>query len=158
MKIEHPLVSALITSYNYGLYLREAVDSALNQTYPNIEVIVVDDGSTDNSPEIMASYGDRIIPIYKKNGGHVSAVNAGYAASQGQILCFLDSDDVWLPQKVETVVEAFNTYPKATVVYHKVQNIDAEGTPTGQPWPPYKPIRNIASLNELWKGINHRAH
>lgn len=145
MSVEQPLVSVLITSYNYGLYLRETINSALNQTYSNTEVIVVDDGSTDNSSEIMASYGDRIIPIYKKNGGHVSAVNAGYAASQGQILCFLDSDDVWLPQKVETIVEAFNTYPKATVVYHKVQNIDAVGTPTGQPWPPYKPIRGDIS-------------
>jgi glycosyltransferase involved in cell wall biosynthesis len=145
MNVEQPLVSVLITSYNYALYLREAIDSALNQTYSNTEVIVVDDGSTDNSPEIMASYEDRIIPIYKKNGGHASAANAAYAASQGQIICFLDSDDVWLPQKVETVVEAFNTYPNATVVYHKVQNIDTVGTPTGQPWPPYKPIKGDIS-------------
>ena len=145
MKVDQPLVSILITSYNYELYLREAIDSALNQTYPNTEVIVVDDGSTDNSREIIESYKNKIIPIYKENGGQASAFNAGFAVSQGKIICFLDSDDVWLPQKVEKVVEAFNSYPDAGVTYHKVHNIDAVGTPTGKPWPPYKPIRGDIS-------------
>jgi glycosyltransferase involved in cell wall biosynthesis len=144
--VDQPLVSILMTSYNYGLYLREAIDSALNQTYPNTEVIVVDDGSTDNSREIIASYEDRIIPIYKENGGQASAVNAGFAVSQGKIVCFLDSDDVFLPQKVENVVEVFNTYPSAIVAYHKMQNIDRVGKHFGKPWPPYKVIiGNISS-------------
>jgi glycosyltransferase involved in cell wall biosynthesis len=143
--IKQPLVSILITNYNYGFYLKQAIDSALNQTYPNTEVIVVDDGSTDNSPEIIASYKDRIIPIYKENGGQGSAFNVGFTISKGEIVCFLDSDDVWLPFKVEKVVEAFNTYPGAVVVYHKVQNIDQAGEELGKPWPPYKIIRGDIS-------------
>jgi cellulose synthase/poly-beta-1,6-N-acetylglucosamine synthase-like glycosyltransferase len=69
MSVEQPLVSILSTNYNYGLYLREAIDSALNQTYPNTEVVVVDEGSTENSPEIVASYKDKVVPIYKKTEG-----------------------------------------------------------------------------------------
>lgn len=145
MKGVQPLVSLLIASYNYDRYLREALDSALNQTYSHTEVIVVDDGSTDNSREIIESYKNKIIPIYKDNGGHASAINAGFATSQGEIICFLDSDDVWLPQKVEKTVEVFNTYPNASVTYHKIQNIDTAGKPTDQPWPPYKPIKGDIS-------------
>lgn len=62
-----PLVSIIINNYNYGRFLREAIDSALNQTYPHVEVIVVDDGSTDGSQEIITSYGDRVIPVLKEN-------------------------------------------------------------------------------------------
>jgi glycosyltransferase involved in cell wall biosynthesis len=146
MSLDQPLVSILINNYNYERYLGEAIDSALNQTYPNTEVIVVDDGSTDSSREIITSYQNKIIPVYKQNGGQASALNAGFARSQGSIICLLDSDDVWLPQKVEEVVEAFSTYPEAAVVYHKVQNFDEADTPTGKPWPPYNPIRgNISS-------------
>jgi glycosyltransferase involved in cell wall biosynthesis len=146
MKVKHPLVSLIITSYNYERYLRQSIDSALNQTYSNTEVIVVDDGSTDNSREILESYKDKIIPIYKRNGGPASAFNAGFAVSQGEIVCLLDADDVWLPQKVEKVVKAFDTYSKAVVTYHKIQNIDQVGKPFSKPWPPYKVIRgNISS-------------
>lgn len=101
---DKPLVSILINNYNYGHFLPEAIDSALNQTYPHTEVIVVDDGSTDNSREIIASYGDRIMPLLKPNGGQVSAFNAGFAASRGDIICFLDSDDLFFPEKVAEVV------------------------------------------------------
>jgi glycosyltransferase involved in cell wall biosynthesis len=66
---DHPFVSILINNYNYGRFLQEAIDSALNQTYSPTEVIVVDDGSTDNSREIIASYGNKIIPVLKENGG-----------------------------------------------------------------------------------------
>lgn len=145
MSVDQPFVSILITSYNYAPYLTEAIESALNQTYPNTEVIVVDDGSTDKSPEIIASYGDKIIPVYKENGGQGSAYNAGFALTQGNIVCFLDSDDVWLPQKVEQVVEAFNTYPGAVVAYHQVQSIDKVSQALGKPWPPYKSIRGDIS-------------
>src|ERR1700719_288784 len=87
------LVSIIIPNYNYARYLRIAIDSALAQTYAPVEVIVVDDGSTDNSREVIESYGDRITPIIKTNGGHGSALNAGYAASRGEIVIFLDADD-----------------------------------------------------------------
>jgi len=145
MNSQQPLVTILINNYNYSNYIAEAIESALNQTYPNTEVIVVDDGSTDNSREIIANYKDTIIPLYKENGGQASAINAGFALSKGQIVCLLDSDDVWMPEKVAKVVEMFNTYPKVAVVYHKVKNIDVARKEFGIPWPPYKPIRgNIA--------------
>jgi glycosyltransferase involved in cell wall biosynthesis len=99
-----PLVTILINNYNYGRFLTDAIDSALNQTYRNLEVIVVDDGSTDDSPEIVASYGNRIISVLKENGGQASAFNAGFAASRGEIICLLDSDDSFDACKVERVV------------------------------------------------------
>ncbi len=103
-----PLVSIIIDNYNYGRFLTEAIDSALNQTYSKIEIIVVDDGSTDNSQEIIKSYQDKIIPIFKQNGGQASAFNAGFAVSRGEIICFLDADDVFLPEKVEEIANIFS--------------------------------------------------
>jgi glycosyltransferase involved in cell wall biosynthesis len=99
-----PLVTILINNYNYGRFLADAIDSALNQTYRNLEVIVVDDGSTDESHEVIASYGNRIISVLKENGGQASAFNAGFAASRGEIICLLDSDDSFDRCKVERVV------------------------------------------------------
>ena len=142
-----PLVSVLISNYNCDLYLAESIDSAINQTYPYKEIIVVDDGSTDNSQQIIDSYQDNIIGIFKSNGGQGSAINKGFAVSKGEIICLLDADDLWLPSKLKEVVTAFNNHPQATVVYHKIQNIDRSGTPWGEPWPPYKAIvGNVSSL------------
>jgi hypothetical protein len=101
------LVSIIISSFNYGRFLRAAIDSALAQSYPHTEVIVVDDGSTDDSREIIASYGGHVIPILKENGGQASAFNAGFAASRGEAVCFLDSDDVLLPTALEMAVPLF---------------------------------------------------
>ncbi len=99
--------SIIVNNYNYGRFLKDAIDSALHQSYPGVEVIVVDDGSTDHSREIIASYGDRIIPVLKENGGQASAFNAGFARSRGHVIFFLDSDDVLLPRAVERVVPLF---------------------------------------------------
>jgi glycosyltransferase involved in cell wall biosynthesis len=129
MTSSRPLVSILINNHNYGRFLRDAIDSALNQTYPSTEVIVVDDGSTDDSREIIRSYGDRIIPVLKENGGHASAFNAGFAASKGSLICYLDSDDVWLPTKAERVVEAALSHPEAVLIYHRVQPVSANLLP-----------------------------
>src|SRR5690606_12189934 len=79
------LVSIIISSHNYERYLAEAIDSALAQDYPRVEVIVVDDGSTDGSRRIIEQYGDRIVPILKAQGGQCSCVNAGFAASRGEV-------------------------------------------------------------------------
>lgn len=105
-----PLVSILINNYNYARFLRVAIDSALEQRYRSVEVLVVDDGSTDNSREVILSYGDRITPIFKQNGGQASAFNAGVAASRGEILCFLDADDLFYPDKVDRIVEMFREH------------------------------------------------
>src|SRR5271169_1272984 len=101
---ESPLVSIIISNYNYGRFLRDAIDSALGQTYQSTEVIVVDDGSTDNSRDIIGDYDERIIPILKENGGQSSALNEGFAASRGAIVIILDSDDMLLAGTVEQVV------------------------------------------------------
>ena len=104
-----PLISILINNYNYGRFLRDAIDSALAQTYERCEVIVVDDGSTDDSQTIIRSYGDRIVPLLKANGGQASAFNAGFERSQGDILCFLDADDTFSPRKAAQLVDLFTT-------------------------------------------------
>ena len=121
---DNPLVSILINNYNYGCFIGEAIDSALNQTYPHTEVIVVDDGSTDNSQEIIASYKDRIIPVLKENAGQASAFNVGFATSKGDIICFLDSDDTFVPEKVAKVVNAFCTNHEIDWCFHCMRLVD----------------------------------
>src|SRR2546427_6650222 len=100
-----PLASIIVNNYNYGRFLREAVDSALNQTYRNTEVIVVDDGSTDDSREIIADYRNLILPVMKQNGGQTSALNEGFSRSRGEVVIFLDSDDTLFPRALENAVQ-----------------------------------------------------
>ncbi len=142
---DKPLVSVLINNYNYGRFLAEAIDSALAQTYPHVEVIVVDDGSTDDSRAIIAAYGDRIIPVLKENGGHASAFNAGFAVSRGELVCFLDSDDLWLPKKVTEMVTAVGANPEANLVYHQMRFADEHARPT----------KNVTPLSVLHGNIRH---
>ncbi|MBE9224342.1 glycosyltransferase [Phormidium sp. LEGE 05292] len=133
------LVSIAINNYNYGRFINQAIDSSLNQSYPNVEVIVVDDGSTDNSREIIASYGDKIVPVFKENGGQASAFNAGFAASRGEIICFLDADDVCLPQKAVEVVKAFGDRTDLEWCFHPLKWVDGEAKPSierGFSYPP----------------------
>lgn len=101
------LVSIIVNNYNYGRFLRHAIDSAIKQKYSNVEVIVVDDGSTDESAAIIAEYDNKIIAILKENGGQASAFNAGFEASHGEIVIFLDSDDILLPTAATKVVALF---------------------------------------------------
>jgi glycosyltransferase involved in cell wall biosynthesis len=119
-----PLVSILINNYNYGHFLKVAIDSALNQTYSNIEVIVVDDGSTDNSQEIIAHYQDKIIPVLKSNGGQTSAFNAGFANSRGDIICFLDADDIFTPEKAMEVSRTFQSDPELGWCFHPLKLVN----------------------------------
>ncbi|HEV8435798.1 MAG TPA: glycosyltransferase [Thermoanaerobaculia bacterium] len=100
-------VSVIIPSYNYARYLGEAIDSALGQTLPPLEVIVVDDGSTDDTPHVLATYGDRIHVLRQKNAGVAVARNSGIAAARGEYIAFLDADDVWLPRKLELQMPLF---------------------------------------------------
>jgi glycosyltransferase involved in cell wall biosynthesis len=122
--------SIIIDNYNYGRFLHEAIDSALNQTYPNIEVIVVDDGSTDNSREVIAAYGRRIIPVLKENGGMASTYNAGFKVSKGEVIFFLDSDDILHDTAVENVSELFRDADTAKV-HWSLWEINETGHKTG---------------------------
>ena len=115
-----PRVTAVITSYNYGQFIAQAVESVLAQDFPaaDLEVVVVDDGSTDDTPERVKQFGDRIVYIRKPNGGQASALNAGFANARGEIVALLDADDVWLPGKLRRVMEAFDRQPDAVLVQH----------------------------------------
>lgn len=127
---ETPLISVLIANYNYARYLGEAIESALNQTYPHVEIVVCDDGSTDNSCEVIEAYvqrDTRLKLVRKRNGGVSSALNVAYQQSSGQIICLLDADDVLMPNKVEKILEAFKSDPKCGFVIHNVMQIDSQG-------------------------------
>lgn len=104
-----PLVSIIVDNFNYARFVGAAIDSALAQTYAPVEVIVVDDGSTDNSRDVISSYGDRVVAVFKLNGGHASAFNAGFRASRGSIVIFLDADDVLLPEAVAATVRIWKS-------------------------------------------------
>jgi glycosyltransferase involved in cell wall biosynthesis len=125
----YPTVSVVIGNYNYGQYLGEAIDSLLQQTYPKVEIVVVDDGSSDHSREVMAQYGDRILGIYQKNGGQTEAFNTGVQHSTGQIICFLDADDTFHPEKVAKIVAAFKENPSWSQISHYWTTMDAAGNP-----------------------------
>jgi glycosyltransferase involved in cell wall biosynthesis len=131
-----PLVSIVINNYNYGRFVADAIGSALAQTYNDREVIVVDDGSQDDSREVISRFGSRIKRVFKSNGGQSSAFNAGFAESRGDVICFLDSDDVFLPNKVERVVDGLATSPQGWC-FHHVQWSDATLNPIFTPPIPY---------------------
>ncbi len=120
------LVSIIINNYNYGRFLTVAIDSALNQAYGLIEMIVVDDGSTDNSQEIINSYGDKIIPVLKKNGDHASTFNAGFAVSTGDIICCLDADDRFILDKVSKIVAVFDSHPEIGWCFHPLKLVNSQ--------------------------------
>lgn len=125
--MNQPPVSVIIPNYNYACYLREAIDSALNQTYRNIEIIVVDDGSQDNSAEVLESYSDKIKFIQQQNQGVSAARNVGFQASSGDYIAFLDADDVWLPQKIEKQIKRFLDDVELGLVHVGLEDIDADG-------------------------------
>jgi glycosyltransferase involved in cell wall biosynthesis len=129
---DRPMVSILINNYNYANFVGEAIDSALAQTYPNVEVVVVDDGSTDNSREVIAGYSDRIRAVLKQNGGQATAYNAGFAASKGDVICLLDSDDLFKPEKVARVVETLEGDPNLGWCFDVVRQFNGK---TGERYP-----------------------
>lgn len=101
-----PVVSVIILSYNYGRFLVTCIDSVLDQDYQPLEVLVVDDGSTDDSRAVIAGYAGRVTAVFKENGGEASSMNAGFAASHGAIVLFVDSDDYLLPGAIAAHVQA----------------------------------------------------
>lgn len=122
-----PLASILISNYNYGAYLSDALKSCLDQTYGNFEVIVCDDGSTDASREILEQYrmlDPRIKVLYQGNGGQSQALNAAFSESAGEILCLLDADDVFLRDKLQLVVNALATAPTCGFAVNRMSLVD----------------------------------
>jgi glycosyltransferase involved in cell wall biosynthesis len=111
-----PLVSVVMPVYNGARYLRQSLESALNQTYRPLEIVVVDDGSTDETPKILAEFGPRIRAIRQKNSGSAAARNAALQAAHGEIIGFLDADDLWLPEKLEVQVAYLRAHPDVELV------------------------------------------
>lgn len=114
-KGKKPQVSVIIPTYNRGWILKEAIESVLAQAYKDFELIVVDDGSTDNTSNILDDYRSGIKVLSQKNKGVSAARNRGISAASGRFIAFLDSDDLWLPKKLSTQVEFFNQRPDALI-------------------------------------------
>jgi len=114
-KRKKPLISVIIPTYNRGWIIKEAIDSVLSQDYRDFELIIVDDGSTDNTLEILNSYQDDITVLRQNNHGVSAARNRGIMAASGRFVAFLDSDDLWLPQKLSSQVDYFNLNPDAII-------------------------------------------
>jgi hypothetical protein len=121
-----PLISIIVNNFNYAAFLRQSVESALVQTHPRTEVIVVDDGSTDNSREIIRSFGTLVVPVLQeRNGGQAAALNQGFGASHGDLVIFLDADDYLYPTAAARVVSAWA--PAVGTVQYRLHMVDPGG-------------------------------
>ena len=128
-----PFFSAVIDNCNYGRFLGRAIESVLAQDQ-ECEVVVVDDGSTDDSRHVLESYGDRVRALYQPNQGQASAFNRGIAQAQGEVVCLLDSDDEWRPGKLSALAPLFDD--KAVgAAQHYLQDTDVSGKPVPQSFP-----------------------
>lgn len=144
-----PLASVVINNYNYARYLGEAIESALAQVYPHTEVVVVDDGSTDGSREVIRRFGERVRPVLKPNGGQASALNAGFRASRGEVVLFLDADDLLDPTAVAEAVLRFAD-PAVVKVHWPLRGVDDRGRLTGETIPG-EPLPEGDMREEVWR-------
>ena len=115
MTIKHPLVSVIIPTYNRAWTLKDAVDSVLLQDYPNIELIIIDDGSEDNTQELLTAYKNEITVLCQENKGVSAARNKGIIQSRGRFIALLDSDDAWDKRKISCQMEFFKDHPEALI-------------------------------------------
>jgi Glycosyl transferase family 2 len=135
---ERPFFSVLIRNCNYADYVGLALQSVLDQTYGNLEIVACDDGSTDNSREVIQAYAkedSRIRLVAQENGGVASAANAAYKASRGELIALLDSDDTFEPRKLELVLETLRNNPRSGFCVDRIQPVSADGLPLGPPYP-----------------------
>ncbi len=154
MHVDSPLVSCVVPVFNGERFLSEALDSIMVQSYQPLEVVVVDDGSTDSTPQILASYEARIRRFWQSREGPGAARNRGVLWSRGQIIAFLDADDLWHPEKLERQMARFERQPELDVCLSYVQNFwmpelknEAEryrGQRISQPLPGYSPVAMLA--------------
>ena len=144
---DRPLVSVIIPAYNVAAYVEYAIESALTQTYPRVEVVVVNDGSTDSTASVIEKYRSRAVIVTKENGGVSSARNAGILASSGSIIGLLDGDDMWLPERVEKLVALLETRPELGMVTSDSYVMD-NFTPTERRSYPDRRRRPFPALEE----------
>lgn len=130
-ELEPPLVSIVMPTRNHARFIRAAIDSVLQQSYPHVELIVMDGASTDNTVEILQGYGDRIRWISEPDRGQTDAINKGMALVKGEVLAYLNSDDILLPDALQKAVAFFKVYPECDMVYGNADYIDIDGKVTG---------------------------
>ncbi len=137
-----PRVTVLIDTYNHEHFIERAISSVLEQDMPmdNVEILVVDDGSTDRTPEIVHQFEPRVRLIRKQNGGQASAFNLGFAQARGEILATLDGDDWWAREKLRRVIETLDANPEVAIVGHGFYETYSDGRPNGLilPGRPYR--------------------
>ncbi|TLU72543.1 glycosyltransferase [Lichenicoccus roseus] len=131
-------VSVVIINHNYGAFLRASIESVLEQSHVASELIVVDDGSSDSSEDVLASYGDRITTVRQENLGHVKAFNAGFAASRGDVVLFVDADDMLYPDCLASVLSAWRD--GLSKLQFRLDTIDADGRDLNMPFPAYSSL------------------
>ncbi|MCS6289910.1 MAG: glycosyltransferase [Nitrospira sp.] len=141
-----PVVSVVIPLYNAQDVIQDTIESACAQTYGDYEIVVIDDGSTDGSGEVLRSYANRIRYIFQPNGGVAQARNRGIAASRGRYIALLDHDDLWEPEKLAKQVAVLDTRPEVGMVVTDVAHIDRTGRPMHQFGPAYQPQHEFARL------------
>ncbi len=141
-----PNVSVIIPTYQLAHLVGQTIDSVLAQTYTDYEIIVVNDGSTDNTKEVLASYGDKITAIHQENKGVAAARNTGIMASSGKYIALLDHDDLWLPNKLEKQIACLESNPKIGVVYSDIFYFNENGV---YPYT-YAQKNNILAFEQLW--------
>lgn len=132
-----PKVSVIIPAYNCGAYIAQAIQSVLNQSHRNLEIIVVDDGSSDNTLQALAPYLEQIQLLRQTNSGVATARNTGLRAARGEFLAFLDADDWWTPYRISTQLAALELFPNAGLVFSDFAVVDQNGTlrmPRGIRW------------------------
>ena len=122
-----PLVTVITPSYNQGRFIRETIESVLSQQYPNLEYIVMDGLSSDDTAQVCAEYADRLTFVAEKDQGQSDAINKGFAVARGEIVAWLNSDDVFLPGAIERAVEAFLREPELGAVYGEGYQVDVDG-------------------------------
>ena len=123
----NPTVSVIMAAYNHAGYIAQAITSVLSQSWHDLELIVIDDGSTDRTREVVAAFADPVRYIYQENQGQGGARNTGIAHARGEFVSFLDDDDLWLPGCLETVVAVLRSRPEVGALYASCQVIDGAG-------------------------------
>ncbi|CBE67989.1 Glycosyl transferase, family 2 (modular protein) [Candidatus Methylomirabilis oxygeniifera] len=150
-----PLVSIITPSYNQGRFIEETILSVLTQDYPNIEYIVMDGGSTDNTLDILKKYEGRLTWISEADRGQSHAINKGFQMAKGEVLAWLNSDDTYLPGAISKVVQHLHTHPEAMMVYGEGYLIDEQSRITRRF--PYTEAFNLWKLIYLWDNILQQA-
>jgi glycosyltransferase involved in cell wall biosynthesis len=126
--MSRPVISVIVPAYNYGRFLRECLDSVFVQTFRDIEVIVIDDGSTDDTPGILESVSEPRLKHFRiPNGGISGARNAGLRRAPGEFVAFLDADDRWRPHKLETELAMLRAEPSVGVVFSDFVRFNEHG-------------------------------